>query len=383
MTLSAADIFTKLSEWPHRGASTEQEMMAREMLTTELLGEPGVELAEEGFLAPATYLPFFWLIAVAQVLAIWMSMWMPYMAVLAGAVFLGSHLLFFDWRVSPLIWWCPKRMTANLVAKKGSGRRLIVLMAHLDSAPASYAYRPDQVKHFAVSVYVGTAIVALGLLVPVFDASGLLVPIWARWVAAGLILAQPIIASFDYWRFGYTPGANDNLSGVAAATAAASKLWRHSPEDCEIRLVITSAEEAGMLGAQHYWRTHRDELKARDTYVINLDTVGSKNLRYVISSGGFSPVHYDPVLQKTAEGLNRQHEQFRGFLPAVHSVGDFDSVWFVRDKIPAITIASYDDEDLMPFIHTPEDKAIWVDIDNVELCAKYAEALVRMIPLKR
>jgi len=380
MPLSAAHIFNKLSEWPHRGTGSEDEMMAREMLTTELSGEPEVELVEEGFMAPATYLPFFWLVAVGQATTVWISMWMPYMAILAGTVFLASHLLFFDWRISPLVWLCPKRLTANLVAKKGAGQRLIILMAHLDSAPASYAYRPDQVRHFTLSVYLGTAVVALGLLVPILDISGLVLPLWARTLMIVLLLVQPVFASIDYWRFGYTPGANDNLSGVAAATAAASNLWRHMPEDCEVRLLITSAEEAGMLGAQHYWRTHRDELKARDCYVINFDTVGNQDLRYVVSSGGFTPVSYDGVLLQTAEELSCQNEQFKNFLPTVHSVGDFDSVWFVRDKIPSITIASYDHEGFMPFIHTPEDKAARVDMRKVELAAQFGEAVARRIP---
>jgi len=380
MPLQAANIFNKLSEWPHRGAGSEDEMMAREMLTTQLVGEPGVSVAEEGLMAPSTYLPFFWLIALGQAAAIILAMWLPLVAILAGAVFFISHILFFDWRVSPLIWWMPKRLTANLVAKKGEGRRLIILMAHLDSAPASYAYRADQVKHFATSVYVGTGIVGLGVLVPLFDAAGMSAPIWLRALFALLVLAQPAIAGVDYWQHGYTPGANDNLSGVAAATAAASQLWRRMPADAEVRLVITTAEEAGMLGAQHYARVHEDELRARATHVVNFDTVGNKNLKYIHKSGGFTPVYYEGPLLKTAESLCNQDKKFSVVKPGVHHVGDFDSVWFTRAGVSTLTIASYDDEGLMPHIHTPEDTKAHVDLDQVALSAVFGEALVRLLP---
>ena len=382
MTLQAADIFEKLSEWPHRGTGSEDEMMAREMLTTELLGEPGVDVAEEGLMAPSTYLPFFWFIAMGQAATILVSLWLPYVAILAGGLFLGSHILFFDWRVSPLIWLMPKRLTANLVAKKGDGERLIILMAHLDSAPASYAYRPEQVKHFAVSVYVGTFVVGLGLLVPLFDTAGYIVPYWMRILFALMVLSQAFIASMDFWRHGYTPGANDNLSGVAAATAAASKLWRHMPANSEVRLVITSAEEAGMLGAQHYSRAHEDELKSRPSYVLNFDTVGNRKIKFIERSGGFTPVRYEGALLRAAKTLCTQDKKYSDIEPGVHHVGDFDSVWFTRAGLPTLTIASYDEEGLMPHIHTPGDVTQYVDMAQVSLSAVFGEALVRLLPSK-
>jgi len=383
MTLSAADIFNKLSEWPHRGAGTEDEMMAREMLTTALVGEPGVEVAEEGLQAPATYLPFFWMVAFGQVLAIFLAEQLPYVALMAGLVFLGSHLLFFDWRISPLVWFGPKKLTSNLVAKKGHGERLFILMAHLDSAPASYAYRPDQVRHFALSVYIGTFVVAFGVLVPLLDVWGITTPVWLRIICSVAIVSQPIIASMDFWRFGYTPGANDNLSGVAAATAAASRLWRHMPEGAEVRLVITSAEEAGMLGAQHYWRAHEDELKARRTHVLNFDTVGNKNLKYVKLTGGFTPVRYTGPLADAADQLCKQGPNYAFMKPGVHRVGDFDSVWFMRNGISALTIASYDDKDMMPHIHTPRDTSEHVDMNQVARSALFGEALIRTLPMDK
>lgn len=380
MALETRQIFNSLLEWPHRGAGSEEEMMAREMLVTHLEGEAGVDTVEEAFFAPTSYIPFFTMIAGGTLLAIWTAAEMLYISLAIGLLFFVSHCLFFDWRVSPLIWFSPKKITANLVAKKGQGRKLFILMAHLDSAPASFAYRPEQVRNFEMSVYVSTALIAVGVAVPLFSIAGFNTPIWLLLFLTAALVAQVVLAGMDYWKWGYTPGANDNLSGVSAGVAAASRLWRRMPEDAEVRLVITSAEEAGMLGAQHYWQQHREEFASKDVYLINIDTVGNKHMRYVLKSGGFTPVIYANKLSETAASLTRKNEQFREIEAGTHKVGDFDSVWFQRDGVTSLTIASYDDDGMMPHIHTPEDKSCYVDMEKVELASKFAEAIVRMVP---
>jgi len=386
MPLHARDIFDRLSLWPHRGVGSEEEMEARETLITILTGEHGVDITEEGFVAPPSYLRFFWLTGLIACAAVLGANQMPAIMMLLGLLGFISFFLFMDWRVSPLIWWGAQNTTANLVASKGHDQkdqrpRLFILMAHLDSAPASFAYRPGQVRNFRTSVYVSTGLISLGVIVPMLAGLGGSVDIVTRLVIVGLIIGAQLLASIDFWRLGYVPGANDNLSGVSAAVSAASHLWRHMPEGAEVRLVITSAEEAGMLGAQHYWQTHREELKARDTCVVNLDTVGCKNLKYIEKSGGFTPVHYANVLTETAATLCGVNESFAGITPGTHRLGDFDSVWFARDGIKAVTLASYDRLGQMTAIHTPDDTAEKIDHHNVEVAAKFAEAIVRMIPL--
>lgn len=380
MPLSVDHIFTRLYEWPHRGTGTEEEMMARETLITELVGEPGVEVAEQGLMVPANYIAFFWMLCAGQAAAVLLSGWSPLMALLAGIVLFISHLLFFDWRISPLVWMVPRALSANLVASKGDGKRLVILMAHLDSAPASYAYRRDQVKHFSLSVYLGTLLMGFGVILPWMMVVGIALPLWILGIVAAFLVAQAVLTSIDYWKHGYTPGANDNLTGVSAAVAAASNLWRHMPDNTEVRLVITTGEEAGMLGAQHYWRAHEYEMSLRDTHVLNFDTVGSEHLKYVIQSGGFTPVRYQGPLVDAAHTLSNGSEGFRSIRPAQHRVGDFDSVWFCRAGISSLTIASYDKEGMMPAIHTPQDTADRVNLRNVALAAKFGEGIVRTLP---
>lgn len=380
--LTAREIFSKLSEWPHRGCGSEEEMEAREELIAALTGEYGVHVTDEGFFCPKSYVPFFWLLALGQVGVIALTPMAPAIMLGAGLLLFMSHVLFFDWRVSPLIWWGAKTVTANVSASKGAGKRLLILMAHLDSAPSSFAYRPKQVRSFKASVYLGTFILGLGVIIPVLGTQGIIMPLWLSGIGMALLIGQAVMASVDFWRFGYTPGANDNLTGVAAATEVASRLWKTMPPDMEVRLLITSGEEAGMLGAQHYWKQHREELKVRDTHVLNFDTVGFGKLCYVTESGGFTPVYYDGALAQTAAAVAKLDDRYKHIKPAKHHVGDFDSVWFVRDGFSALTIAAYDDEGLMPHIHTMEDKADHVNMDIVDSAVAFGEAIARTLPRK-
>lgn len=380
MPLQAEHIFKKLNDWPHRGVGSEEEMEARETLITLLTGEFEVDITEEGFDAPQSYLRFFWLNSVICAAAVMGANLMPLVMVLVGLLGFANYFLFMDWRVSPLIWWGAQTPTANLVAKKGQGKRLYILMAHLDSAPASFAYRPGQIQNFSFSVFVTTAIMACGVIVPLVSGMAAEVDLQVRLVIAGALLGVALLASIDFWRLGFVPGANDNLSGVAAATSAASHLWRHMPSDAEVRLVITSAEEAGRLGAQHYWQVHREELKAREVYLINLDTVGSPHLKYVQKSGTFTETRYDNALTEAAFVAASSNPAFADIVAGRHKIGDFDSIWFQRDGIPAVTLASYDRNGLMPAIHTPNDTAEKLDQRQIAKAAKFAEALVRMTP---
>ena len=97
-------------------------------------------------------------------------------------------------------------------------------------------------------------------------------------------------------------------------------------------------------------------------------------------SGGFTETRYDNALTDAAQIACRSNDVFGAIGPGYHQVGDFDSVWFVRDGIPSITIASYNRHGLMPAIHTPDDTADKVNIKQVEKAARFAEALVRMTP---
>ncbi|WND02170.1 M28 family peptidase [Temperatibacter marinus] len=385
MAVKAKDIISLLSLYAHRGCGSEEEMYAREELLAILEGEPGVTVKEEGFYAPSSYLPFFWIIFSGVILGILITPYSPLVSLILTLCLSGSFLLFMDWRYSPLIQVTEHKITANLVATKTTGYPLdplIILMAHLDSAPASFAYRKEQISFFKITLYCTAVIMIFSSAFPLMHFGNYFIPDYVRFMYSTILFLIIFITSIDYWRYGYTPGANDNLSGVTAATTIARRCFRDMPENAEVRLVITSAEEAGMLGAKQYLGLHDEELMSRPTYVLNIDSVGAGKLCYVSHSGTFSETHYKGPVIETAFRLSRDHDKFSHIRSMKHHVGDFDTIWFMRAGIPSLTLAAYDEEGAMPHIHTPEDTVKQLDHALIEEAIDYGEAIVRRLAIK-
>jgi hypothetical protein len=164
--------------------------------------------------------------------------------------------MFFDWRRSPALLLPPQVWAANLLGRlnrQGAKKRLI-LMAHLDTAPISAFYRPALIRRFKSSLLATLVLMALAPLLvvlatfvrsPAIDA--------LRYLLALYFVGQGIIAWADFLRFGYSNGASDNATGVATAIGVLERLARSPIPDWEIDVLLTSAEEVGMIGARAFW----------------------------------------------------------------------------------------------------------------------------------
>jgi hypothetical protein len=116
-------------------------------------------------------------------------------------------------------------------------------------------------------------------------------------------------------------------------------------------------------------------LDTKNTYVINIDTVGTGQLCFVTRTGTLTTLNYDNELTRAADSLSYDLNVQK----AEHRVADFDSVWFARKGIPAITLGAYDDNGLMPHIHRPEDRLENVDVACVERAVDFAVVLARKL----
>ncbi|MBX3485717.1 M20/M25/M40 family metallo-hydrolase [Phenylobacterium sp.] len=70
-----------------------------------------------------------------------------------------------------------------------------------------------------------------------------------------------------------SPGAADDLMGVAAALETVRAIAAHGVPARDVIVVITDGEEAGLLGANHFF--HRDPMARRVGFVVNLEARGS------------------------------------------------------------------------------------------------------------
>jgi len=377
MTLECQKVFETLSEWRCRGTGSENEMMARESLITLLEGEANIDIAEEAFYAPSSYTPFLATILVGQVIFIWLSAAMPAIAALAGVIFFTSFFLFYDGRYSPLIWLMPKRLTANLVAGKGKGQNVFILVAHLDSAPSSLLYRHKWQEYRELILYSAAVIVFMGALLPIIEGYGFIISNWLRLLLSLVLIGYLGLFSWDYWLNGFSAGDNKNLSGVSAAVSTVSKLWQEMPTNTEVRLLVTSANEGGQLGVQHYLRQHEDALKYQNVYVVNFDTVGNECLGYVVKGNNFLPVNYNNDLTKLAGQFIEKVDAFSEVKPSKTIFDGSDSVCFKRCNIPTISLTSYDKNGMSPYSRTQYDLPRYVNMKTIALASDFCEALIK------
>ena len=161
------------------------------------------------------------------------------------------------------------REDANLVATRPGARVRRWIVAHADTKAQGHSMAGR-----IVAVWVAIAAIALLSVLAVLRVGSPVRPLAA---AAGAVLGilAGSLAARGRLR-GRSPGARDNGSGLVAALAAAE-----AAETGDVGILITGAEEFGLVGARIFARIAGDQL--RGVEVINVDTVDDEGALYVVS----------------------------------------------------------------------------------------------------
>jgi hypothetical protein len=186
-----------------------------------------------------------------------------------------------------------RRQTVNLVARVGEQRvGTLVVLAHHDAPQTGFLFdqtlqrrvqelAPEllqRVKTPAPQWWIGLAGPLCTVAAAVTRRLG-----FARAALAVGALGTAIVA--DVWRNETVPGANDNLSGVAALVGLAELLERDPLPGLRVLLVSCGAEETLQDGIRAFMARHRHELDAERTWFVNLDPVGSPHLAMLEGEG--------------------------------------------------------------------------------------------------
>jgi Zn-dependent M28 family amino/carboxypeptidase len=135
----------------------------------------------------------------------------------------------------------------------------------------------------------------LGLVAPLSALATIVVRRRAPALIGAVVGALGTAVVADMWRSPTVPGANDNLSAVAALVALAELLRERPLSDVRVLLVSCGAEETLQDGIRAFLAAHRDELELDSTWFLNLDTVGSPHLIMLEGEGPIWMEHYaDP-----------------------------------------------------------------------------------------
>ena len=242
--------------------------------------------------------------------------------------------------------WLPLgdvREDENLVATRGEVpiRRWIV--AHLDTKAQAQSMAGRLVALWVIGL------AAAAQLALAFARLGGPVPLPVAGAAAGIAVLAGALAGRGRLRGG-SQGARDNGTGVAGALAAAE-----ASVDPEIGILITGAEEFGLVGARTFIRLAPPGLS--ESAVVNLDTIDQEGELALVShdARGSQLASRERPRVGTAGCGARLRRLPVGILT--------DSVPFARAGIAAITIGRLTWRTLRT-IHTPRDTPDGLSLDT-------------------
>lgn len=254
-------------------------------------------------------------------------------------------------------------LVATLSPVAGEATRRLILCAHHDTARASCIPNP-KVGELARTLMRLWPFAALGLgglgVVRALDAwLGPFVP-WDVWQALRVVLAVALglwgLFLVVYQTLAqsrkFSPGANDNGSGVAVLMAAAEALVREPLTQTQVDIIFFSAEESGLIGSEAYVKEHRERLNG--AAVLNLDMVGSgERLTYVNGAGLFPP-------RRTTRWMNALLRRVRPDIQGRwYWMGSSDFASFLAKKVAATSLEAsgkgrenvyHTDRDTMDFV---------------------------------
>ena len=174
------------------------------------------------------------------------------------------------------------------------------------------------------------------------------------------------------------PGANDNLSGVAAAVALAELLREEPIPALCVWLVSAGAEETLQDGIRAFMQRHGGELDSGSTWMLVPDTVGSPDLIMSEGEGPFRMHYYtDPSFRDLVERC--AHEQGIALERGFRARSSTDAVIPSRAGIPTAMLGSLNEWRAMSNYHLMSDVPENLDYGTIGDATRLIEAVARAL----
>jgi hypothetical protein len=170
----------------------------------------------------------------------------------------------------------------------------------------------------------------------------------------------------------YSPGANDNASGVAVVLALAQHVHEASLAHLDMYYALFTAEETGLVGSQQFAKG--TSLPKENTYVVNLDMVGTgRRLCYVRGSGLLPPRFTDRYLNALLR------ECYPSIKPHYYFMGDSDFASFLAKGFRATSLLTMGDDRAETVYHTDRDTINYIDAASLQLTASVVAKMMRLL----
>jgi acetylornithine deacetylase/succinyl-diaminopimelate desuccinylase-like protein len=280
-----------------------------------------------------------------------------------------------------------RKTTWNVVGTCGDtdAPRTLVVLAHHDAAATGTIFDDRALQWFGehfpgllerrdTSLPVWWLILAGPLLVGLGAASRRRAVAAAGTAAAAL----GVVALEDIARSPVVPGANDNLSAVAALVALAERIAAKPVPGLRVMLVSCGAEEVLQGGIYGFARRHFAALDRQYTWVLNLEVVGSPKLILLEGEGAVVMEDYHDrgfrdLVVRAAEQAGAPVQ--RGFRARTST----DAVIPSRAGYPTATLVSIDRYKALSNYHNLSDTPANVDYRTVRQAVTVVEAVAREV----
>lgn len=279
----------------------------------------------------------------------------------------------------------PAAPTWNVVAEAGDpdATRTIVLLAHHDAAPTGAVF-DQSFQRWILKTIPGVferIDTALPLWWPVVGAPSM-VALGAGFrrrplTLAGLALSALSAVTFrDIARSPIVPGANDNLSAVAALVGVAERLRDEPVEGIRVLLVSCGAEEVIQGGIYGFAERYFPQLDHERTWFLNLDSIGSPELVMIEGEGPIvmEDYHWRSFRDLIARVAAREGIALRRGMRARSST---DAVIPNRAGYPTATLVSFDRSKAMTNYHLSSDTPENLDYATIRRAVALADAVLR------
>ncbi len=291
----------------------------------------------------------------------------------------------------------PFKPSQNLLATmpaEGPPDLRVVFLAHADAAFTGLLFDPKFVKRFSGDPPKGLGFVKRSMALATQTQAALtgfdtlrvfLGPLtWPlRPIEFALTIPAMIAVGLNLqvvMRNEIVPGANDNLSGVAALPILAQRLGPKKPANVEYVFGITGCEEASLGGGDALAKAMDGVWDKERTVIIGLDGLSNGDLNFAEIEGEVVrtpiPKWLGDMARKTAAS-DPKFEEVKGFeIP----VGGTDIAAFLAQGWEGVSMICVDHEIGAPRnYHCPTDTPENLDFDKLMFSIEFTEKLAKNI----
>ncbi len=279
----------------------------------------------------------------------------------------------------------PSKTTGNVVGLCGDldAPRTLVVLAHHDAARTGAIFDdraqrwlgerfPGILERLDTSLPLWWTLLAAPSLVSVGALRGR-----RGTLAAGVVASAVATVVFEeIARSPVVPGANDNLSAVAALVAFAERLRAEPIPGLRVMLASCGAEEVVQGGIYGFARRHFPALDRERTWFLNLETLGSPRL---ILLEGEGPVVMEDYHDRSYRDLIARAAASAGvpLRRGMRARNSTDAVLPSRAGFPTATLASMDRYKALSNYHLMSDTPENIDYRTVRQALTVTEAVAR------